>query len=995
MGMTRKATVSVLLGLAAAAQAGTYYVDANNGNDDWDASSETAAVDVATSKVGPKRTLAEVVKVANASGDVVIALPGVYNDKVSNPDAENSTTELMRRVIIPSGVTLKSKNGPEETFIVGAESPSPDSLGCGVGAIGCVDNNGTLRGFTLTGGRTLATGNGYPSSGGGVCKGTVVDCIISNNACSYRGGGARGSTLYGCRFYGNHAPMAESINAGTAYSCYFADGEVRAATLRGCTVNSGFPNGCSLYNCIVLGAGSSKNNGPKFYRCLYTTVHELDTGEEFNDECVKITASQIKLSDRGVVTNGLELVRDMGNNDYCEGWAAANFFDVVGNGRILNGTTDIGASEYNPVGDFSQLLSHDGAVTVTNASSTVVGLDDAVSVGPAGELSGVLNVSAGAASTMWSFFAEVEGAGTLQVFFGEAAVPSRTLTAGDGLVEVLWTASAPTGIRLAYVGADGSATVSRLSNATTIHITAAYAGVTVSGDCTEPGTYVVNLGETKTVTLARSATATRFVSGLMVNGEFVDFDDYPDGRSFVVDGNVRASALDVEVVYGDSNVWFVDATRGDDGNCGFYMNFAFKTLAKAASVAQSAGDRIVAAPGVYNEGGMYNSAGSNRVIVANGVLLESLGGAAVTTIEGKISEANADGCGPDSMRAVTLVGEAVLKGFTVTKGRSNKPYPGGNENNGNGGGVRGGLVVDCVISNNVAANRGNAATDASLLRCRIGSDPAGLYAAYSGVRLIDCLHDSSLSDYSSIIAYNTTFLQGYLRGTGSRQAEAYNCIFYSAGPESCDMYNCLSAKPIGTSSVNSDSRSKFSVSAADIAYNPATGRPLRDSIALDAGDAGYHAAATNGWSELWRSFVGSDFAGGQRVYNGRIDIGAGEYDWRGEFAGFLAAKGVEVEAAGADVTTNAVSGLDIPSGETLTLRLSIATSGLVSFTVAAESAEAVGVRVDGRAVAAGPGGEVSFAADVGEHSVEIACLHGTATASGFALPKLGMMMIFR
>ena len=182
-----------------------------------------------------------------------------------------------------------------------------------------------------------------------------------------------------------------------------------------------------------------------------------------------------------------------------------------------------------------------------------------------------------------------------------------------------------------------------------------------------------------------------------------------------------------------------------------------KTLAGAMAIeGLTSGDTVHAAPGVYNEGGMENAAGSNRVIVAAGVLLVADQGAAVTTIEGKISaaEGNVNGCAADSMRAVYMNSGSVVKGFTVTKGRPN-PSSG---NSGNGGGVYYGLAVECVFSNNVASYRGNAASNACLLRCRIGSDPAGSYACYAGVYLIDCIYDSPLVTYSYSHAFNTTLL---------------------------------------------------------------------------------------------------------------------------------------------------------------------------------------------------------------------------------------------
>lgn len=302
-----------------------------------------------------------------------------------------------------------------------------------------------------------------------------------------------------------------------------------------------------------------------------------------------------------------------------------------------------------------------------------------------------------------------------------------------------------------------------------------------------------------------------------------------------------------------------------------------KTLAAAMKIAGLArGDTVHAAPGVYNEGGMENAAGSNRVVVVDGILLVGDQGAAVTTIEGRIStaEGNVNGCAADSMRAVHMGASAVLKGFTVTKGRPN-PY-GSNVNNGNGGGMSYGMAVECVFSNNVASYRGNAADNACLLRCRIGSDPAGSYACYAGVYLIDCIYDSPLVTYSYSHAFNTTFLRGSINpGTST----ARNCLFLT-GNNSAKHYSCISASAMG-SGTDGDGKCRFGVNAKSLAYDPATFRPRLDSLAFDSGNSGYYAMATNSWTgnkAWWQSFFGKDFSGGERILGKSIDIGAGEAD---------------------------------------------------------------------------------------------------------------------
>ena len=337
------------------------------------------------------------------------------------------------------------------------------------------------------------------------------------------------------------------------------------------------------------------------------------------------------------------------------------------------------------------------------------------------------------------------------------------------------------------------------------------------------------------------------------------------------------------------NDYYVDANNGDDlwdGKTAAIPTEAQKlldpvpgprkTLAGAMAIqGLTSGDVVHAAPGVYNEGVMSSSAGSNRVVVAAGVLLVGDKGAAVTTIEGKIStaEGNSNGCAADSMRAVYLDSGAALKGFTVTKGRPTKV----SNDNGNGGGVRGGLAVECVISNNVASYRGNAATGASLLRCYIGDDPGGSWSGYSGVNLIDCVHNSAKTVYSYSHAYNTTFVKGYVYSN----SDARNCLFLSGhGSNAMTLYNCISTSA-QSNATDGDGMNQFGVANANLAYEVGTYRPLPSSLAVDAGNDAYYALATNSWTgakKWWQTFIGTDYADGARRLGAAIDVGAGESD---------------------------------------------------------------------------------------------------------------------
>ena len=67
--------------------------------------------------------------------------------------------------------------------------------------------------------------------------------------------------------------------------------------------------------------------------------------------------------------------------------------------------------------------------------------------------------------------------------------------------------------------------------------------------------------------------------------------------------------------------------------------------------------------------------------------------------------------------------------------------------------------------------------------------------------------------------------------------------------------------------------------------------------------------------------AGKDIAGGQRIYNGALDIGPGEYDWRRIFTERLNRRGVSVDAASAGVTSAEIEGLSLKEEDTLNLAL--------------------------------------------------------------------------
>ena len=73
--------IALVLLFSGALFATDYYVDANNGNDDWDGTSNYDNRDESIGK-GPKKTLVGAMAITGlGSGDVVHAAEGVYDEK--------------------------------------------------------------------------------------------------------------------------------------------------------------------------------------------------------------------------------------------------------------------------------------------------------------------------------------------------------------------------------------------------------------------------------------------------------------------------------------------------------------------------------------------------------------------------------------------------------------------------------------------------------------------------------------------------------------------------------------------------------------------------------------------------------------------------------------------------------------------------------------------------------------------------------------------------
>ena len=158
---------------------------------------------------------------AAAPGDIVLVTNGVY---ATGGLAMAGT--LTNRVVLNLPITVMSVNGFRWTAIQGAWDPMAIT---GPGAVRCawVGDGAVLNGFTLQNGATSITGigivDGPLSSGGGVwcnsTNGIVSNCVLTNNAAAYSGGGMANGTLDNSLIINNQAEYGGGVLEATLNNC--------------------------------------------------------------------------------------------------------------------------------------------------------------------------------------------------------------------------------------------------------------------------------------------------------------------------------------------------------------------------------------------------------------------------------------------------------------------------------------------------------------------------------------------------------------------------------------------------------------------------------------------------------------------------------------------------------------------------------------------------------------------------------------------------------
>jgi hypothetical protein len=290
---------------------------------------------------------------------VEIALPG--NQIVVSNGIYAETLDLEYK-----SLTLVSVNGPEFTVIDGHRnnycvrkyggslSLSGFTLTNGVGGITSDANNCFVTNCVIVGNGTL-TYNAYGSFGGGAMACTLYNCVVSNNFAA-QAGGVSASTLYNCTLNNNGA--------------LYGNGGAGSSTLYNCLITSNSSwavENCNLYNCTVAnnpdgGAYSSQLNNSIVY------YNGANGASNYDSTCAFASSCTLPFPTGGVanITNAPLLVNlhtgdfrlqdnspciNAGNNAFV--WGSA---DLDGNPRIVRGTVDIGAYEFQGAGSMISLV---------------------------------------------------------------------------------------------------------------------------------------------------------------------------------------------------------------------------------------------------------------------------------------------------------------------------------------------------------------------------------------------------------------------------------------------------------------------------------------------------------------------------------------------------------------------------------------------------------------------------------------------------------------
>ena len=262
---------------------------------------------------------------AAAPGDAVVVTNGIYG-----------------AVNVDKPLSLRSVNGPRVTIIDPARlgrcawltdgtSLAGFSLRHGAadvfgGGVFCASSDVFLTNCVITDNTVYTNSNGSAiGSGGGVYGGTLYNCVVASNSAAAVGGGAIASTLYNCTVTGNHADR----RGGGVY-------------------NTAATNSIVYSNTAVL--PYNDYDLAQFDHSCTAPMPTNGVGNTTNEPLfVNYLGGDLRLL-------GVSPCIDAGDNNQ-----VLTSIDLAGNPRIMRGTVDMGAYEFqgtNPIVFYAWVQHH-------------------------------------------------------------------------------------------------------------------------------------------------------------------------------------------------------------------------------------------------------------------------------------------------------------------------------------------------------------------------------------------------------------------------------------------------------------------------------------------------------------------------------------------------------------------------------------------------------------------------------------------------------------
>lgn len=436
------------------------------------------------------------------------------------------------------------------------------------------------------------------------------------------------------------------------------------------------------------------------------------------------------------------------------------------------------------------------------------------------------------------------------------------------------------------------------------------------------GEYVIASGAS--IRISRPADAIRHY-GISVNGVTNLLDD---GEYVYAPGTGIGEITSIV----DPN-WYVNpngASGASDANDGFTAATAKLTLEGVLSLATNAGDVVHAAAGTYRDGLMnYNASyGDARAVIRKNVTLVGEAGADATFIFGRVSDAESNyGQGEGALRCVMLEANATVRGFTLVDGHPSSIGSSGISAYAGGGGAWANdryydaRVVDCVISN-CAASTGAAAFGVALFGTKM-FDNRGNYSVATHCSLYGCLvatnsfNSSSAALYRCFDVYDTT-LMPLASGEGS-------CVNLYTGIKLCNSLmlgkcggglwtepprNCVFCGPY--------SNALDGVAVACVFTNRSAVVETDSCCPIVRGPGCETADASLLPDNVDNATLLASIRARRGIYNGEMDAGCYEADWRPCYTEDIACRHLTVVAATSNVVEAAGRVVRIFPGNTLT-----------------------------------------------------------------------------